>query len=71
MTCRARKTDAGTRSFKTIARSDVTEADAGAFNHASGSCGYYQDICEADPDTDVAWTEAGVDAAEFGIKITA
>ena len=59
------------RSFKTIARSGATEADAGTTHDAGGSYACYQDIFEADPDTSVAWTEAGVDAAEFGIEITA
>ena len=33
--------------------------------------GVYQDIFETDPETGVAWTEAGVDAAQFGIEIMA
>ena len=71
VTTRARKTDAGTRSFRAVARSGTTETAAAASHDALASYADTQDIFETDPDTGAAWTEAGFAAAEFGIEITA
>jgi hypothetical protein len=71
VTTRARKTDAGTRAFRALARSGTTETAAGASHDALASYADSQDIFETDPETGTAWTEAGFAAAEFGIEITA
>lgn len=71
VTTRARKTDAGARAFRAVARSGTTETAAGASHDALASYADTQDIFETDPDTGAAWTEAGFAAAEFGIEITA
>ena len=64
-----RKTDAGVRTTCTVVRSngaDYDHADA-----ISPSTSYRMDsqIWETDPDTTLSWTSAGVNAAEFGLKV--
>lgn len=64
-----RETDATTFNLITVVKSGVTESD----NAASpiGSLNYVTKtrIVETDPDTVAAWTAAGVNAAQFGVKI--
>lgn len=65
---RAVNPDAGSISFKTVARSGTTEVD-GTDVLLTGTAVLYQQLYEDDPDTAAAWIKTGVDAAEFGFKV--
>jgi hypothetical protein len=65
----AKKTDAGTRSIKTIARLSATEVD-GPEQFLASAYGYLSDIREAKPGGG-AWTISDVNSAEFGVKVFA
>jgi hypothetical protein len=66
-----KKTDAGVRSIANVARSSGTEADS-ASQALAATYGYLPTIKEDDPSTPGSrWTVAGVNAAEFGVKVTA
>ncbi|MBA3588311.1 hypothetical protein [Methylibium sp.] len=64
------KDDAGAKSASTFARSGSTNTDG-----ASAALGtaqvYVSQVYEFDPNTAAAWTEATVNAAEFGVRVTA
>ena len=64
-----KKTDAGARSIKTIARLSGTEVDGPERSLASGYT-YLQDIRETKPGGG-AWSIADVNNAEFGLKVFA
>jgi hypothetical protein len=64
------KDDAGAKSVATMARSGSTNTD-GSSKALSTSQMYVSDIYEFDPNTATAWTETSVNAAEFGVKVTA
>jgi hypothetical protein len=64
------KDDAGTKSVAAMARSGGTDAD-GASVALTTSQLYATQIFETNPNGAVAWTEATVNAAEFGVKVTA
>lgn len=64
----ARKTDAGARSFCTVARLSGTETDS-ADDVLSVSYLYYPDVRETKPGGG-AWTISDVNSAEFGNKVT-
>lgn len=66
----AKKTDAGSRAIATVARSGVVEAMS-ADQPLTTVYGYYPTIVERDPATVAPWTIAGVNAAEFGVAVTA
>ena len=69
---RAEKDDAGTRTIRAAVKSGATLADNGAdFALTLSSYFDFQGIFQTDPNTGVAWTVAGVNAAEFGSKTTA
>jgi hypothetical protein len=65
-----RQVEAGFRTVRALARSNVTEIEG-----ADLGCGpeyrYLQHIYETDPDGGGVWDEASVNAAEFGITIEA
>lgn len=63
----ARKTDAGLRTVKNIARLSTTEVD-GAANSLSSSYRMFNDIMTTKPGGG-AWTITDVNNAEFGIKV--
>ena len=63
-----RSADAGLRTIKALARSNVTEVE-GASQGSNASYRYSQHVYETDPDGGGAWDEAAVNAAEFGITI--
>ena len=65
----ARKTDAGTRTIKSVARLSGTEVDS-ADKTLSTSYQYLPDIREAKPGGG-AWSISDVNSAEFGVKVTA
>lgn len=66
----ALKDDAGSKSVATFARSVSTNTD-GASTPLSTALLYVSQIFEQDPDAAAAWTESTVNAAEFGVKVTA
>jgi hypothetical protein len=65
----AKKSSAGTRTVKTVIRSDGADYTPGSEHTLGDSYVYYVDTFEDDPDTSAAWTIAGVNAAEFGPKV--
>jgi len=65
----AKKTDAGTRSIKTVARVSTTEVD-GPVQTLGASYAYLTDIRETKPGGG-AWTISDVNGAEFGVKVNA
>lgn len=68
-----KKTDGGSRTFKHVAIGDASVTPATATSAAvyasAGSWRHLQSHFVVDPDTGVAWTEAGVNDAEFGFVI--
>lgn len=68
---RADKDDVGARAIRAAVKSSSTLADNGAdFALTQSSYQNFQGIFENDPNTSAAWTAAGVNAAEFGVKTT-
>ena len=65
----AKKTDAGVRSIATIARSGGTEED-GATHTLTSTYAWARSIRGAKPGA-AAWSISDVNAAEFGVKVTA
>jgi hypothetical protein len=65
------KDDAGSRSVAACCKSGGTTA-TGATQALSTSYKYYQQLYVEDPDTPgTPWTEAGLNAAEFGVEVAA
>lgn len=64
------KDDAGARSAGVFARSSATDGD-GAGVALSTSQLYISTVFETNPNGSVAWTESTVNAAEFGVLVTA
>jgi hypothetical protein len=68
--CTASTKDVGQRTGKVFCRQLGVDYDGGEFGPASsGSYTVSEHIFETDPSTSSAWTETGVNAAEFGIKV--
>lgn len=65
----ALKTDAGARNLGTMSRLSSTNKD-GSGVALGTSQAYVSEIQETDP-ASAAWTESNVNAAEFGVKVTA
>jgi hypothetical protein len=65
---RVRKDDAGSRSLAATARSNSVDAIGNTFSDPS-SYGYFNEVFQNDPNTSAAWLQAGVNAAEFGLKV--
>jgi hypothetical protein len=61
-----RKDDAGSRSFKHRTRSGATVSDATEISINNSNLAF-QRIEENDPNTGLAWLQAGFNAAEFGV----
>lgn len=66
----ARKTDTGLRTLKAKAVSGATDGD-GVAVPLSTAYGIVATIYQTDPDTGVAWTASGVNAAQIGMEIAA
>jgi len=63
-----RRVTAGTETFKTVIKTGTTtDADAGESTSDTSYDWQYR-ISETDPDTASAWTESGVNAAQFGVE---
>lgn len=65
----ALKSDAGARSLGTMSRLSGTDKD-GSGAALPTSIAYISEIQETDP-ASAAWTESNINAAEFGVKVTA
>jgi hypothetical protein len=68
VTSHYRQAEAGARTVRALARSNVTEVEGGDLGCGS-EYRFSQHIYETDPDGGGAWDEAAVNAAEFGITI--
>jgi hypothetical protein len=66
----AKKDDGGLRSIQASMKSGATVGTSGTDVPLGGNYQYLLMQCPTDPNTSAAWTAAGVNAAEFGIKIT-
>jgi hypothetical protein len=66
----ALKDDAGTRSIAHLAKQGVSEAFTSAIP-LSTDRKLYTTIHETDPATGTAWTQAGINSAEFGVVVAA
>lgn len=66
----ALKDDAGARSIANVVRSGSTD-EISATVALSTSQLFNVSVHETDPNTSAAWTEAGVNAAQFGVKVAA
>lgn len=67
----ARKDDAGSRTITDVVRIGSTNYDGASSQSLTTGYVFDQFIHTVDPSTAVAWTVAAVNAAEFGIKLTA
>lgn len=61
------KNDAGSRSVKTLVKSGAT-VSTGTAQALNNSYLYYNDMFVNDPNTGTAWTQAAINAAEFGVE---
>jgi hypothetical protein len=68
-TLSAKKSDAGSRGLGVVCKNSSTTSD-GPDTALSTTYAYLLRILETDPATSAAWTENGVNAAEFGVKVT-
>jgi len=66
-----RKDDAGVRTVSKVIRSGGTNYLGGAVDNLAAGYIYYTEVDEKDPNTGVAWTKTGFNAAEFGATIIA
>ena len=64
----AQKDDAGARSLKLLTRRSAVDYVGSAITLNQGSYVRVVDVQETDPSTSAAWTQAGFNAAEFGIE---
>jgi hypothetical protein len=65
-----RKATEGPGKVKHVVRSNSTDYDSAEMGIGGTTYSYTRTVHETDPATGVAWTESGVNAAEFGIKKT-
>lgn len=65
----AKKTDAGTRNIKTALLSDATTVSGSTQTLTTSYAAGPVQIAELDPDGNVAWTQAAVQAVSIGIEI--
>lgn len=63
-----KKDDATARTFATTMRSGATDADGPTYTQTT-SYDYTELYRDTDPDTSAAWTKAGVDALQAGVKV--
>lgn len=64
----AQKDDAGARSLKMLTRQGGTDYSGSAVTLNQGSYSRVVDVQEVDPATSAAWTQSGVNSAEFGFE---
>lgn len=65
----ARRTDVTSFSFIAVASSDSTEADGATQTVNTATYGPFYGVFLVDPDTTSAWTDTGINAAQFGYKV--
>jgi len=65
------KEPSGTRSHRTLCKSNGTTENGATQQPSSGSYVRRQHVYELDPDGSVAWTVAAVNAAQFGLQVVA
>ena len=67
----ARKDDEGTKSFKIVCASaaGAVEAESDEFFVSDTTSEYYEWSLKLDPATGLAWTQAGFNAKQFGVKL--
>jgi hypothetical protein len=63
-----KKTDAGDRGIKLRAKSSSATSDSEEKGLSTDYVGFSH-IWDVDPNTSTAWTEGGVNAAEFGVLV--
>jgi hypothetical protein len=66
-----KKSDAGSRNFVHVVRQNAVELDSSVLYPSAGTYRYMQTIYPQNPDGPVTWTEATLNAAEFGFKVNA
>ena len=66
-----RKDDAGTRKIKSLIRSNGSDYNGAELADVPANYVFDNDIWELDPDDSAAWTQTKIEAAEFGLEITA
>lgn len=72
VTLYAEKDDVGTRSIRGYCKSSSTTADSGTdFALTQNSYKFYSGIFATDPNTSAAWGVTALNAAQFGVKLTA
>lgn len=74
MRSKAKKTDAGARTYNNEMKSSSTTADATAFDPGTTyawSPGAGDNLKELDPNGNIAWADAAVNALETGVKLAA
>lgn len=64
----ASKADAGSAGVKAVAASGASTA-MGALHNLAMDPQYFTHVYETDPNTSAAWTEAGLNAAQFGVEV--
>lgn len=67
---RCRKDDANARQIKHVIKSGGSTINGAAYNLSTGYVNH-TDMLLVDPDTSAAWLKTAVDAAEFGVEVTA
>lgn len=65
----ARETDANAHSLKQVVKSGGTTSEGSGISIGSPTFRTVSRILETDPETSAQWDAAGVDAAEFGVKV--
>ena len=65
----SRKTDASARDVAAVVFSNATTVSGDSIP-VTQTYNFYFDNWETDPDTSVAWTESGVNSAEFGYEVS-
>lgn len=66
-----RRSDSGARTVSVRAKSGATDAAAASSGAIGLTYGILQGFLNTDPDTGSAWTTAGVDALQVGVKVDA
>jgi hypothetical protein len=67
---RAGRSDTGARTMRGFIRSGTTTANGATFTPAATPSGQYvRDTWHTNPDTNAAWTAAGVDALKAGVEV--
>jgi len=66
----SRKEESGNRSMQLVVSSNATESNSSDFKIDETTYKMYINATETDPDTAVAWTVSGINAAQFGQEIS-